>query len=147
MNPKILQKFLIYSLLIRKLYIFLTGIHKYRIFNYQHIGEANANGNMEEYGCAFPELISEWRRVWSMNSDTYSNFPFGFVQLAQVAPEQNSGFPMIRWFQTNGTGYVPNENMQVGNFFINDKDNFEIPAILYTIFIHSYIHILVMYYC
>ena len=81
--------------------------------NYQHIGEANANGNMEEYGCAFPELINEWRRVWSMNSDTYSNFPFGFVQLAQVAPEQNSGFPMIRWFQTNGTGYVPNENMQV----------------------------------
>ena len=82
-----------------------------------HIGEANANGNMEEYGCAFPELINEWRRVWSMNSDTYSNFPFGFVQLAQVAPEQNSGFPMIRWFQTNGTGYVPNENMQVIFFY------------------------------
>ena len=72
---------------------------------------------MAEYGCAFPEMINEWRRIWSMNSDTYPNFPFGFVQLAQVSPDQKSGFPMIRWFQTNGTGYVPNENMQVNYFF------------------------------
>ena len=113
MNPKNFTKIPYLFLIDKEIIHILDWNTQILNYNYQHIGEANANGNMEEYGCAFPELINEWRRVWSMNSDTYSNFPFGFVQLAQVAPEQNSGFPMIRWFQTNGTGYVPNENMQV----------------------------------
>ena len=69
---------------------------------------------MERYGCSFKNLIGEWRRVWSENTNTNSNFPFGFVQLAQVKENQGGiGYQMIRWYQTDGYGYVPNDSLEV----------------------------------
>ena len=64
-------------------------------------------------------MIKEWRRIWSENSGTDPQFPFGFVQLAQVNPGESwIGFPMIRWYQTYGVGYVPNYYLKVVLIFI-----------------------------
>ena len=79
-------------------------------------GEANTGKiqELERYGCSFKNLIGEWRRVWSENTNTNSNFPFGFVQLAQVKENQGGiGYQMIRWYQTDGYGYVPNDSLEV----------------------------------
>jgi sialate O-acetylesterase len=77
-------------------------------------GESNSGWNRDKYGCSFPALISEWRRVWSENSPTDSSFPFGFVQLAAYrANYAGSEFPVIRWHQTADVGYVPNDAMPV----------------------------------
>ena len=79
-------------------------------------GEANTGNirELERYGCSFKNLIGEWRRVWSENTNTNSNFPFGFVQLSQVKENQAGiGYQMIRWYQTDGYGYVPNESLEV----------------------------------
>jgi sialate O-acetylesterase len=78
-------------------------------------GESNSGWNKDKYGCSFPAMISEWRRVWSENSPTDSSFPFGFVQLAAWrANYAGSEFPVIRWHQTADVGYVPNDAMPVG---------------------------------
>ena len=68
-------------------------------------------------------MIKEWRRIWSENSGTDPQFPFGFVQLAQVNPGESwIGFPMIRWYQTYGVGYVPNYYLKVRcQFLYEDK--------------------------
>ena len=58
-------------------------------------------------------MISEWRRVWSINTGTNPNFPFGFVQLSTwQANDLSPDFPMIRWYQTNKYGYTPNDVLQ-----------------------------------
>ena len=87
------------------------------------LGESNTGGDFETYGCAFYEMIKEWRRIWSENSGTDPQFPFGFVQLAQVNPGESwIGFPMIRWYQTYGVGYVPNYYLKVRcQFLYEDK--------------------------
>ena len=59
-------------------------------------------------------MIKEWRRVWSDNSGTSSNFPFGFMQLSTwTANDLDPGFSVIRWYQTASYGYVPNDVLQV----------------------------------
>ena len=79
-----------------------------------YIGESNANWNRHKYGCAFKQMITDWRRLWSTNTETNPNFPFGFMQLStNSANDPSTGFPMIRWYQTGGYGYVPNESLQV----------------------------------
>ncbi len=55
------------------------------------------------YKCRFPKMISDWRKKFS--SFEY----FGFVQLASYI--SNLDVPGIRWAQTAGYGYVPNEKM------------------------------------
>ena len=76
-------------------------------------GEANAFWNRDQYDCTFSQLISEWRRVWSINTGTNPNFPFGFVQLSTwQANDLSPDFPMIRWYQTYKTGYTPNIVLQ-----------------------------------
>lgn len=76
-------------------------------------GEANAFWNRDAYDCTFSQLISEWRRVWSINTGTNPNFPFGFVQLSTwQANDLSPDFPMIRWYQTYKYGYTPNDVLQ-----------------------------------
>ena len=63
-------------------------------------------------------MISEWRKLWSNSWSngviTSSSFPFGFMQLGPVQPDNKSpGFPVIRWHQTADYGFVPNEIMEV----------------------------------
>ena len=58
-------------------------------------------------------MIKEWRRIWSLNSNTNTNFPFGFVQLSTNQQDKNTGTALIRWHQTNDIGYVPNSVLEV----------------------------------
>ena len=59
-------------------------------------------------------MISEWRRVWSENSGTNPQFPFGFVQLSTVkANDHGIAYPMLRWHQTSERGRVPNDILKV----------------------------------
>ena len=58
-------------------------------------------------------MISEWRRVWSENSGTNPQFPFGFVQISTVKQTPGIAYPMLRWHQTSERGYVPNDILKV----------------------------------
>lgn len=88
----------------------LTKLSIFGVLWYQ--GEANAgNHNRDKYNCTFPEMINEWRNVWS--DFTSPTFPFGFMQLStnQVG-HTGPGFPIIRWHQTADHGFVPNHQME-----------------------------------
>jgi sialate O-acetylesterase len=74
-------------------------------------GESNTY-NSDKYACALNAMVTDWRTKWYARSPTMGPvFPFGEVQLA---PWQNAdivtGFPDIRWAQTDGVGYTPNNN-------------------------------------
>ncbi|VDI28937.1 sialate O-acetylesterase [Mytilus galloprovincialis] len=91
-----------------------TRLTIYGVVWYQ--GEANA-GSPDTYNCTFPEMIADWRKQFTTNSDGQTNslFPFGFVQLAPNRDRSkydiSTGFPDIRWHQTADMGYVPNYYM------------------------------------
>ena len=90
----------------------LTKFSIYGVLWYQ--GESNGLWNRDKYGCAFTEMIKNWRRIWSSNTATNPEFPFGFMQLASYdANNPSIAFAALRWYQTNGYGYVPNESMKV----------------------------------
>ncbi|CAF4249820.1 unnamed protein product, partial [Adineta steineri] len=76
-------------------------------------GESNAGYNRDKYICTFSKMITYWRQVWNTrtNGITNINFPFGFVQLSTNRNDTIGigGFPWIRWYQTFGVGYVPND--------------------------------------
>eukprot|EP00041_Stephanoeca_diplocostata_P002274 m.25095 g.25095 ORF g.25095 m.25095 type:complete len:621 (+) comp13137_c0_seq1:240-2102(+) len=95
-------------------------------------GEADSShpgGAVDGYNCTFPAMIADWREKWLHGTDgqTESEFPFGFVQLNSVgngttydnpsaAPGNDPfspqfGFAGLRWSQTAGYGYVPNDRM------------------------------------
>ena len=77
-------------------------------------GEGNGGTNRDLYNCTFPAMIDDWRELFSSNSNTAPDAPFGFVQLA-TASNPNSvqaGWPLIRWHQTADYGYVPNDRLQ-----------------------------------
>ena len=66
-------------------------------------GEANT-AEPTLYTCRFPAMIDDWRKQFNQ-----PDMPFGFVQLASYV-----GGPDIadlRWAQTAGYGYVPNDKM------------------------------------
>jgi len=78
-------------------------------------GESNSgiSGGRDVYNCTFPAMIDAWRELFSSNSNTDPEAPFGFVQLASnQADSQGLGFPVIRWHQTADYGYVPNERLK-----------------------------------
>jgi sialate O-acetylesterase len=78
-------------------------------------GEANSKtpAEAEAYKCHFPAMINDWRKKWyeGTNQHTDQSFPFGFVQLAAEGSDNTSEgfFPIVRWSQTAGYGYVPND--------------------------------------
>ena len=76
-------------------------------------GEANTGWNTDYYSCTFSQMIKEWRRIWSLNSNTNFQFPFGFVQLSTNQQDKNTGTALIRWHQTYDIGFVPNPVLQV----------------------------------
>ena len=77
-------------------------------------GEANSHTKRRDsYHCTFPALIRAWRTEFSEHSETNSEAPFGFVQLAPFRDDPRfSGFPLLRWHQTADYGYVPNPKME-----------------------------------
>ena len=76
-------------------------------------GEGNSKWNRDLYNCTFPALIDAWRDLFSSNSNTDPDAPFGFVQLAPWRPDTlEAGFPAIRWHQTADYGFVPNERLE-----------------------------------
>ena len=78
-------------------------------------GESNSgiSGGRDLYNCTFPAMIDAWRELFSSNSNTAPEAPFGFVQLASNQPDsQGLGFPVIRWHQTADYGYVPNDRLK-----------------------------------
>merc|ERR1711899_50151 len=93
-------------------------------------GEANTGFNRDIYNCTFPAMIDAWREVFSSNSNTAPDAPFGVVQLASWRPDNmDAGFPVIRWHLTADYGYVPNDRLQ--NVFMaspldtyDDKDGY-----------------------
>jgi hypothetical protein len=61
------------------------------------------------------ELIGEWRRYWYEKSygKTDEKFPFGFVQLAAFSDQRDHyTWPKLRYHQTSGFSYVPNDSME-----------------------------------
>jgi sialate O-acetylesterase len=76
-------------------------------------GESNTGYNRDKYGCSFKEMVNSWRDNWfnRTNGSTNPNFPFGFVQLANSVREGDfvDSWPWLRWYQTAGFGYSPNE--------------------------------------
>ena len=54
-------------------------------------GEANSFWNPDSYSCMLSNMMGQWRKKWSQNSNTSANFPVGFVQLGPLAnpPEEN----------------------------------------------------------
>lgn len=77
-------------------------------------GESNAGWNRDKYQCTFPAMIETWRKLWSSNTGTAPDFPFGFVQLSTwTEGDLTPGFPVIRWHQTADQGFVPNDIMKV----------------------------------
>ncbi|CAF1432967.1 unnamed protein product [Adineta ricciae] len=75
-------------------------------------GESNSGYNRDKYICTFSKMITYWRQVWNTRTNGITNlqFPFGFVQLSTNRNSTSfvGGFPWIRWYQTFGIGYVPN---------------------------------------
>lgn len=95
-------------------------------------GEAdsrNPGGQFDGYNCTFPAMIEDWRAKWyaGTGGETDEAFPFGFVQLNSVSngtvynnpvdPSRGDplspsfGYGGIRWAQSAGYGYAPNEAM------------------------------------
>ncbi len=62
------------------------------------------------YGCLFPKMVAEWRKLWSTVPGTTDPLaPFGFVTLADGTDEGWSvNMARFRWSQTANYGYVPN---------------------------------------
>jgi len=77
-------------------------------------GEANTGHNRQIYDCTFSSMIRSWRHRWheATAGDTEQNFPFGFIQLAPNRDTTSPNWPVLRWKQTGGYGYVPNELME-----------------------------------
>jgi len=91
-------------------------------------GEQNAGGiNRDLYGCMFPALIEDWRTEFATHSETPQTAPFGFVQLSthMRINDTSNGFPVIRWHQTQGVGYVPHDGMP-NVFMATSMDTFDI---------------------
>merc|ERR1719204_2463561 len=59
-------------------------------------------------------MIDDWRELFSSNSNTVPEAPFGFVQLATGSDPHSvqAGWPLIRWHQTADYGFVPNDRLQ-----------------------------------
>ena len=84
-------------------------------------GESDCNDQFGSiYSCAFPAMINDWRAKWNLNSDTFGNFPFGFVHLSTWGDGANNtctanstceAVAIVRHGQTANYGYVPNEKM------------------------------------
>ncbi|KAK7478874.1 hypothetical protein BaRGS_00029855 [Batillaria attramentaria] len=76
-------------------------------------GEANLP-HPEVYDCLTKSMVREWRAQFHNNSmgETRADFPFGYVQLAQVQQVSYVGsFPALRWAQTANHGYSPNPDL------------------------------------
>ena len=108
-----------------------------RVFAFCKLGESNSNWNQNKYQCAFPAMISEWRKIWNSFTPTSDSFPFGFMQLSTIDASNltnaNPNIPVIRWHQTADYGFVPNEAMEVReaeiilkirNFMVNYLEQF-----------------------
>ena len=64
----------------------------------------------EGYACLIKELLVEWRKLWSEESGTTDpSAPFGFVTLVPSGNEGGKSIGAMRWAQTAGYGYAPNE--------------------------------------
>nr|KAG5686966.1 hypothetical protein BaRGS_022967 [Batillaria attramentaria] len=89
----------------------LLGMTLYGAIWYQ--GEANA-GRAEKYACQIKAMVSHWRSKFNEESlsQTSDSFPFGYVQLAGNAHNDEVGtFPAERWAQTANYGYSPNPDL------------------------------------
>jgi len=79
--------------------------------NLQYDGGNSALGT--GYGCLFPQMIREWRALWSAVPGTTDPFaPFGFVSLAD-GTDESFGVSMakLRWASTANFGTAPNPAM------------------------------------
>ena len=109
-------------------YLWNAMIHPYLRFSIKgaiwYQGEQNAGysrlqeyegHNRERYTCTFPKMIDGWRKHWAQQTkgDVDRNFPFGFVQLAPFTNQRDHlAWPELRWRQTAGYGFAPNEEME-----------------------------------
>jgi len=75
-------------------------------------GEANTDWNRDKYNCSFPVKIDAWRKLFSSNSNTKLDAPYGFVQLSTNRPKADLGTAHIRWHQTSDYGFVPNTRQE-----------------------------------
>ena len=85
-------------------------------------GEADSQDiYAQQYACAFPAMIADWREKWAQNSNTSIDFPFGYVHLstwADTTANKTCGndigcqyVAIVRWGQSANYGYVPNAAM------------------------------------
>jgi len=70
-------------------------------------GENNVHDS-QLYATLFPALIADWRQRWSEG-----NFPFLFVQLANLATHPKEDWPLLREAQLKTSQSVPNTAMAV----------------------------------
>lgn len=57
------------------------------------------------YGCLLPQMINNWRAVWSAGSGTDPMAPFGIVTLADSTDEgMGCNVPQMHWAQTANVG-------------------------------------------
>jgi len=63
------------------------------------------------YACLMHKLVADWRALWSKNSGTDIDAPFGLVTLAASGTEGGSDIGSMRLAQTASYGVLPNPLM------------------------------------
>jgi sialate O-acetylesterase len=93
---------------------------------YQGESDSQHPAGVSGYNCTFPSMVDAWRGAWhdGTGGETDPSFPFGFVQLNSMGNDSvydnpsaagnfsspfSPGFAGLRWAQTSGHGYVPND--------------------------------------
>ena len=78
------------------------------------------------YACLMPKLVSDWREVWSKNSGTPADAPFGLVTLAASGGEGGADIGSMRLAQTGSYGVMPNPAME--NTFLAQAGDLDDPV-------------------
>ena len=76
-------------------------------FIFCKLGKSNSNWNQNKYQCAFPSMISEWRKIWNTFTPTSDSFPFGFMQLSTIDASNQTGRNLMLMWNYSKSSSIP----------------------------------------